>query len=241
MDSEQISEILVQHGVALAGTPIHSPAAANAIYLPLRTSKDAMGKRSPSHKTLATLRETLEAAGYIPEFLLIDPSEKMVEEGMRASFLSSFPSMIRNAFVTASPDNADVWVETKTQVSAEGKERLQAHAERYFSQLGSRWVRFHIISESEVASNTEILSTIRRHAPVGCEELKEELERRGFEVPSLDWVNRKFDTLRRTGLLVRRQDRMYVLTAAALHRLGTRKDSGSPDIGRLLAMARRGG
>jgi hypothetical protein len=135
---------------------------------------------------------------------------------------------------------AIAWVENKRELETNDRDRITAQIKKFAELYPVRAVHVNFTADAILATNFEILAVVRRYAPIGCEDLRDRLLARDFSVPSLDWINRKFDTLRKTGLLIRRPDRTYALTADALHRLGTRKNRHSPDIGRLLALARRG-
>jgi hypothetical protein len=135
---------------------------------------------------------------------------------------------------------AQVWVEQKKELTAEDRSVLAEHIQVHAELFALRGAKLHLMSESSVATPTEVLRVIRKLAPATCESVCKELESRGFSVPSLQWVNHRFDLLRKQGFVVRMEERRYALTREALHRLGTVKSKSSPDVSRLLALARRG-
>jgi len=237
---ELLRKALQRDGAQLAGEVISNPAVEGGLFIPLRVSRDAAGKQRPSHKELANLRNDLATIGFSAELLIIDEQTKSIEEGLRASLLSSFPDFVRNSFVTTIELVAHVWIDEKRIILDNERNSIESLAQQYVEITELRGYHLYFMRDELLATNTEVLSIVRKQAPIGCEELCEILQDRGFSVPSLDWINRKFDALRKAGLLLRRSDRSYVLTSEGLRRLGTRKNRNSPDISRLLALARRG-
>lgn len=238
---DHIKATLATFGVQSAGEIVVNPTQAGSHFVPVRLSRSQSGRQEPSHKKLAEVKADLLSAGISIEFLLVDETAKLVEEALRGSLISSYPSLVRNAFLSVDEGLAVAWVESKRDLTEEERETLSNHIRKLVELYPVRGSRIHFTADENLATNTEILSLVRWLAPVGCEDLREELLRRDFAVPSLDWINRKFDALRRTGLLVRMPNRTYALTSEALHRLGTAKNRYSPDLSRLLALARRGG
>lgn len=237
----RIRELLAAHGAELAGELVANPGIPNGIYLPLRLSRDTSGRQLPSHRDLANLRSDLAGAGFSAEFLLIDREARSLEDSLRASLISSFPELVRNSFLTMTDGAANIWVDNKREISDEDAARITSAINEYRKLSSFKRFKVHFITEESLATNTEILALIRKLAPVGCDGIESALSERGFSVPSLDWINRKFDAMRKAGLVVRLSNGTYVLTAHALHRLGTLKNRHSPDISRLLALARRRG
>ena len=238
--TEQIKQLATSRGLILQGEIIPNPLVEGGYFVPVIIRRHAE-RQVPSGRELGALRDQAAALGYHVEYLLADEDRRQIEEGLRASFLSSFPNLIRNTFLSIEEDNAVIWIEKKREITQEEQERVEHHAKTYVSLFKLRKATVHIAGDSNVATNMEILGLVRGRAPATCDGIREALIERGFAVPSLDWINRRFDALRRAGLLIRRPDRTYALTLEALHRLGTLKNSRSPDVARLLALARGGG
>ncbi|MBO9380116.1 hypothetical protein GG804_25440 [Sphingomonas histidinilytica] len=235
---ESISAIVLSHGVKLAGEVVLNPSIQNGVILSVAIERSPSGRQLPTHKQLADIKSSLSNIDVYADFILIDSSLKMMEEGLRASLIASFPEIIRNSFLNIIEGIAHVWIDTKREIDANDHRRVNEHVAVYVDLFNVRGKQVHFLSSENIATNTEILSIIRRYSPVSCERLQEALISRGFAVPSLDWINRRFDALRKAGLLIRLPDRNYALTSEALHRLGTTKNRNSPDLGRLLALAR---
>jgi len=240
MNLDQIRTTVAQFGLPLASDVMLSPTVDNGVLIAIYVCRDAKGRRHPSGKILAQLSEAVSQRGAVAQYLLIDETAQQLEEGVRASLLNTFPSLVRNAYLTVTDGVAQVWMEKKKDLSDEERARLTDHVRTYAKLFNLRGATLHVMSDFSLATPTEVLRAIRKLAPATCEQVFDELKDRGFAVPSLQWVNHRFDLLRKNGLLVRMSDRTYSLTWKALHQLGTVKDKRSPDIGRLLALARRG-
>lgn len=238
---EKVLPFLSLHGIVLAGEIVSNPNITGGLIIPISFSRDGEGKPRPSHKILSDLKNELTAIGVHIDYLLVDRESKSIEDGLRGSLITSFPALVRNSFVTVESGVAHVWLDGKKDPTEADHQKIRSLVQRYIEISSLRGFDVHFISEEQVATNTEVLSVIRRVSPVGCDDLRSYLQEAGFSVPSLEWINKKFDALRKAGLVVRLSDRTYVLTYEALHRLGTRKTRRSPDVGRLLALARRGG
>lgn len=240
MNLDQIRAEVLRFNLPLAGDVTLNPAVDAGVLVSIYISRDASGSRTPSGKTLSQLRDAITRHGGTVEYLLIDQTSHQVEDGVRASLINSFPHIVRNSYVTVTDGVASVWIEKKRDLSTEDREHITAHIKTYAQLFKLRGALLHVMSDFKVATPTEVLRAIRKLSPAGCEAVCHELERRGFSVPSFQWVNHRFDLLRKQGLVVRVLERQYALTSRALHELGTVKNRQSPDITRLLALARRG-
>jgi hypothetical protein len=240
MRIEEIRSLVARYELPLAGEVLLNPATDNVVLISIYVTRDAHGRRSPSGKILAELSEAVAQAGATAEYLLIDETAQQLEEGVKASLLNSFPSLVRNSYLSVTDGVAQVWVEKKKDLTDDERARLTEHVRTYARLFNLRGASLHVMSDFALATPTEVLRVVRKLAPATCEQVCAELESRGFSVPSLQWVNHRFDLLRKSGLVVRMPDATYCLTWEALHQLGTVKDKRSPDIGRLLALARRG-
>lgn len=239
--SETISATLLRYGVPIAGQPIKGSETGSPYIAHILVARDAQGRQEPSQKRLVEAKAIVEAQGIPIEFVLINQRIEHAEQNLRAGMLASHGDLIRNIFLTTRGSKTEVWVETKSKIDLENGKAIEKAIFEFGRVNRIKSIIIRLMDEKTIPTSFEILSTIRRVSPVSCETLKEELEVKSFSVPSLDWVNRKFDALRKAGLVVRISDRKYALTLEGLHRLGTRKSRSSPDIARLLALARSGG
>lgn len=236
-----IRKTAAEHGIAVISDPIADTADPGSYFVNVAVTKNQRGQQVPGHKALADARQVLLAFSIRPKYILVDPAFDQAENGLRGSLLSSYPDIVRNVFLSVQDGKLRAWLDTKRDLSSDELRNVESHVAECGKRLKVRTTSVLLISSEPVPNNTEILTFIRKHAPVTCEALKHRLEERGFLVPSLDWINRKFDTLRKSGLVVRIADRTYAVTSEGLHRLGTSKGRRSADVTRLLALARSGG
>jgi hypothetical protein len=239
MLDEAVVAIIERFNLPLAGQVVPNPADDRGLLIPLYLSKDASGRQNPSGKTLAQLRAALAEVALQAEFLLINRASEQMEEGLRSSLIGSFPNLVRTSYLSVAGGVAHVWVEKKKELSKNDIQAMTDHILRYANLFRIERAELKVTSDFDVATPTEVLRAVRKLAPATCEEVCGELETKGYAVPSLQWVNHRFDLLRKNELIVRMNNRTYALTSKALHQLGTIKDGRSPDIGRLLALARR--
>jgi hypothetical protein len=233
-----IDAALASIGVKVHGKIFSDPSEEKIIFIPIVVETDELGKKKPSGKVLSQIRTGLAEKGVVARFLAIDAnSENAIENGLRTSLISSFPDLIRSSYIS-SEKRPTVWLEYKAQPSEVEKEGVKNHIGFYFANLG---VDNYVISdgESDLPSKMKMLQLIRLSAPVAQRELEAQLLALGYIIPSSEWLNRRFDQLRRSGFLVRKSDGNYVLTMNGLQVLGTLKNRRSPDIFRFLALNRR--
>jgi hypothetical protein len=233
-----ILESLRDMNISLGGTIVAIPNIESAFFIPVSVERSGDGTSTPSKKNLIDAKSKLQDAGFIAEFLIVDAKTQDLEHSLRSSLLVSYPNIIRNAFLSREGTDADIWIDTKKVIDQQEREQISAHISEFGKLFGLTNPKLLSLDDTAVATRFETLSAIRLLAPVSCENLRDELGKRGYTVPSLDWVNRQFDLLRKSGLVTRLHDRRYVLSLEGLKRLGTVKNRRSPDIQRLLALAR---
>jgi len=236
---EQVTTTLLSKGIPVLGKIIQNPSTAHGYFAQVQLTRSPDGTKSPSGRALALARSSLLDLGYAIDFILIDEGSRNIEESLRASLLSSFPDNVRNSFFSPDENGPQAWIEFKKQPDTEVLPRLKEHLSKFaelFSLPGLSMTQF---GEANTATKTEVLAILRQLAPADVSTLAGKLADQGFSIPSLDWVNRCLDSMRKSNLVLRRRDGCYVLTMEALRRLGTRKDRRSPDVRRLLALARR--
>lgn len=240
-DEEKISRFLAEQGLRLAGSIAANPLVPKGFFIPLHVVHERAGRRTPTARTLAKAKYDLSDLNYTVEFILIDNDSQKVEELIRASLLASFPENVRNSFYSKWGTKSQVWVEFKRQPDGHVKSRVEAHLRKFAEVFSLPDLQMMPLGEIEAATKLEILTTIRQLAPIGPAALADALRADGLHIPSLDWTTRRLDSLRKGNLVLRCGDGTYVLTREALSRLGTMKGRRSPDVRRLLALARRGG
>ena len=236
----EITQFLNSVGLPPLGKIVANPSIPKGYFVPLARSRDASGAQAPSGRALASARSTLLKGGYTIDFILINEEFRIVEESLRASLINSFPNEVRNLYYSASDTNPQAWIDFKKQPDADIKRRIAEHLDvfsRLFSLPGIVWSE---LGETKTPTKSEILSAVRQLAPIDIGQLVIQLESQGLVVPSPEWARRTLDALRKSKLVIRKGDGRYILTMEALSRLGSRKGNQSPDVRRILALARRG-
>lgn len=204
-------------------------------------SRDTSGRRSPSHAALQEADRRLQRMGLRAEFILRYEEAEQIESALRATILHAHADHLRNIFLSLDSSVADVWIEPKGPLTHEDLKEIERRARTFLELFDLRLSRMLLTSEEVLPSKYVLLTTVRKFAPVSVDELARKLEGAGISPPSIDWLTGRLDGLRKAGDVVRLGTGRYALTKSSLHRLGTTKDRGSPDISRLLALARRDG
>lgn len=237
--ASQISKIVGDNGLRPAGKVSANPTAVGSYFIPIHMGETLKGRRNPSGKLLAELKRDLIKHGYNAEFLLMGETGQRMEEGLRHSLMSSYPNLVRNSFLSGNRDTPQVWLEAKRSLDAQEIKRLEVQVEEYARRMKLKAIRLNFMVDANTPTKTEVLSLIRKQAPVTLESLMIELVAQQFEIPSSNWLERSLVMLRRDGLLIQTGRGDYALSLDALRRLGTTKGRRSRDIDRLLALARR--
>lgn len=239
-DTTIITTLLRDKGLLVEGEIVSNPSTPKGYFVPLRLTRRPGGGKSPSGRALALVRSSLAELGYAIDFILIDEEARQIEESLRASLLSSFPDDVRNSYFSPGEGSPQAWIEFKRQPDVAVARRLEGHLNKFADLFGLPSLSMTPLGETDTATKTEILSAARQLAPVDVSTLATVIAAQGLGVPSVDWMSRRLDSLRKSSLVLRRQDGTYVLTKEALTLLGTLKSRRSPDVRRVLALARRG-
>lgn len=232
---------LKQLSVPVVGTIIED-FEAEINYVFVEVVRDRENKQKPSNLSLRAVKQQLAESGFNVEFLLADQIGKDLEIGLRATLLMAFGNELRNVFLSIEKRRGKVWIEPKTQFGERVERAISKTIEIYLSNVDVTLESLIRTTDENLPSILACLNRIKLHAPVTQTVLLRDLVSRGFTVPSEDWLKRRLDTIRRAGKIVRLSDGGYVLTLASLRALGTLKNgSKSPDVTRMLALARRCG
>lgn len=233
-----ILDCLSAAGVAVGGSPIPDPANESRYFVIIATLLDAAGRLKPTRGTLNDAAATLAQQGLIVDFLLTDNQSKDIEAGVRATLLHSFPNDVRNVFLTIDRDVANVWIDAKRALDQSKRNAMKERIQVILRELDLSLGAVCTLGETNTPGKIAILNAIRVSAPSSPPEIASLLQRRDFVVPSNEWLARRLDALRRSNEIVRLHDGTYGLTASALRALGTSQKGRSPDVSRLLALAR---
>ena len=245
-DFPDIDKLLTERGLRLSGPSVTRDSDSNDIFAFVEIDRDDKGHQKPSNIRLNEIRDELEALDELADqkfkinYILNDISGHDLALGLRATLLNACPDQVRNAFLTIEKGNAVVWIVPKTESAREKIEEITTRVRTYLENAKVTLQDIKFTTDEKLPTRTAILNELRIASPATIEMLVERLSAKGFSIPSTDYANRHLDALRRSGQVIRRKDANYCLTADALKILGTAKQRRSPDITRLLDLARRG-
>ncbi len=223
-----------------SGTIFRDEGTDGVYFVPVEVARDSENRQTPSNLRLKEVRDRLAVGGIKIEFLLSDPRTRDIEGGLRATLLHRFGDSLRNVFLSLEKSQGIVWLDTKHVLNDSELFEIKRHGTIYLDGVDIKIQALLSTSGSNLPSNLVCLDLIRRFSPISMSHLKSELVDRGLTVPSDDWLARRLDALRKLGKVVRLTDGSYALTILALRELGTVKGQRSPDVARLLAVARGG-
>lgn len=238
-DIGKVVEVLAREGVAVAGQIVAGDVEEAPILISVVVSRDQLNRQSPSNRKLEAIRDELAEQGVRVEFLLRYGDFDDIEIALRSTLLHSHIDSIRNVFMSIDPPEASVWVEPKSNLDLEIISEIESRARKFLSLFDLRLASLALTVEAPLPPLLVILNSVRSFSPASPEDLKKDLEEKGFTIPSPDWLARKLDVMRKEGRIVRLPSGGVVLSTKSLQQLGTSKDSGSPDVRRVLALARR--
>lgn len=240
MEFEAISAVLNANGIGLAGKMVENPNVPGGVFIPIRTRRLSDGSHKPSKSLILSTKRQLEEIGNAPEFIFVNDKFEEAETSLRASMMVGFPDLFRNIFLSVEASKTNIWIDLKRPPSPEERARINELAERSMELFQLPAGAMLSLADIALPTRIEMLSCVRSMAPISSEELAVALTQRGRTIPSPDWINRQLDTLRKAGFVIRGRDHRYTLTLNALRRLGTAKNRRSPDVLRLLALAKGG-
>lgn len=208
----------------------------------------AVGKtaadNSTSHRKLTFLKGKIASDLGIPvEFLLVrDSLQNQIESGLNGLLISSFPKHVREAFLSFNSDGVyDVWLELPegAEGDSESKGEIRSAVEKYFKVFNVKLGLLKTAAGFDLPSLTQILRAAKRFAPVKPAALFDALQELRLKVPSVSWIERKLDNLRRQKLVIRSVDGAYALTEDGLATVPHDRTRNSSDVERALAFGRR--
>lgn len=159
------------------------------------------------------------------------------EIAVRESVVMRFGEVIYDVSTSRSPSGTSVSI-TYYENEKIASNEIRDHVQELSVLFGVEQLRLSIGEKSLKPGATEFLQLARVFAPVTCERMQEIIQDRGYPTPELEWINHQFDLFRKRGFLIRREDRSYVLTLPGLLALGSGKSKFSPDVRRVLDLAR---
>jgi hypothetical protein len=236
-----IAASLAEVGVDTAGSIIEDNVNENHYFVYVSVTRDAENKQSPSNRQLRKAQDLIEPQGLTVEFLLSDAASHNIEGGLRATILHAFGGEIRNVFLSVDNRKAFIWLDQKKELDEDILIEVERKIRLYLDALDVEFGALLTTSNGNLPGKLACLNAIRQLAPVSPADLQAELIRRDFKVPSEDWLMRRLDLLRKSRQVIRLSNAKYVLSQVTLANLGTSRSRNSPDVSKMLALARMGG
>ena len=236
-EAKAIAQLFVDYGVT--GVIWVSPnidAGGHVIYIEVQI--DRRGRQIPSNYMIATAEKAaIDAYGAIDVVV----SRGDVDDAMlsiKSMLMRRHLDTVRNVYCHLDGSGVTVWVEPKASLSHEQIGGLTEEIEAAINSFDLNLKAVISTSNVRLPNDSVILSMIRRAAPVKADDIATIMVERGFELPEDDWLARRLDRLRKRGFVVRFRDGQYALTRESLLALGSGKNRSSPDIRRILDLAR---
>lgn len=239
-ESHIVRALVADSGLPLTGTIIKDARPGNHYFVIVSIARDRDGHQEPSYRRLEEARLLLLAHGYQIDFVLSEQQTVDIEGGLRAALTTAYGDSAVSVAVAFQGKTATVWVEMADAAMSEAT--VAAVREKigiYFASFSVAELAVQISSRENLPSILACLRIIRKLAPVDTNTLSAALRAAAFNVPSSEWLSHRLDAMRKSGRLVRLHNGTYTLTANALQKLGTTKGRASPDVTRMLALARR--
>ncbi len=237
-DKAKIEAFLREQGVVLSGCIVGDYFERPRFYVFVEVSRGKNNLQIPSNLKLTEFRNEFVRQGIDIEFILTDSKQLDIEAGIRASLLHSFGSLVRNVFLSTNGEIANIWIVPKTKISNSDFTAIQKRIGVFLGNFGLEMGGLNQTSNENIPTKTACINVLRRIAPADLAKLGDALRKKGFTVPSEGWMAHMADSLRKSGLVVRLKSGKYALSLAGLMALGSAKNAKSPDISRLLDLAR---
>ena len=238
---ENILKCLLDAGIKIVGNIVQDIEDKNKIFVHIPVFRDSKNKQNPSNKQLKHAEKSILQIGFNIEFLLSDSEFNHIESGLRATLFLDYEPYLRNIFLSFKEKSAYVWIEEKKEIPDDVRELVEKKSRLYLSNLDLKLESISNTVTSNLPGKLACLNTIRRLAPAVIAEIEDDLIHREFVIPSRDWLSRRLDALRKDGSILRLTTSTYVLSQKSLLNLGTSHEGKSPDLSKLLALARMGG
>lgn len=239
-ENAELLDDLAASGLRVLGLARRANGEEWGYFIYVAVTRDRDNKQDPSKRKLLEIKNQLADKGVQVDFLLRDERASDVEAGLRASLLHSYDSYVRNVYASIDGGAVNVWIEPERDIEEVFKS-LEGSVATFLSSLDLVVGHVTLTADENLPSIFACLKTLRTIAPASLPELRDRLIDKSFAVPSIDWLKRRLESMRKKGLVVWLEGNRYALTLSSLQRLGTVKGRSSPDVERMLAMARRRG
>ncbi|WP_156630174.1 hypothetical protein [Methylobacterium sp. Leaf112] len=236
---EFLADMIGQFDVKLSGPIVYSPSEVDLFYAFIKTELNEKGVEVPSKSSLLEISGFLQAQGFTVNFIRTGGSYQDAEAGIRAIVSRTIPNDILYCFMSVDAGVASVWITPKRALSEIESSLLRAKIEDYLSDIDLKLDQIILTLDENLPSKFACLTYIRIKAPIGLPQIVEAMKSRGFDVPSNEWMSKHLDNIRKGGLITRLKSGGYAVSLSGLKALGSAKDRTSPDITRVLDLARR--
>lgn len=236
---EEILRILSTQSITISGEIVADRDIEGHFFVRIPVRRGADNKQVPGHTKLADAKKNLEDSGLNVSFLLTDESTNDIEAGLRATLLHQVGEHIRNVFMSSVAKTPHVWIEAKRELTEDLFDLIQKKILRYLSDFDIEPKSITTTSGYKFPSVLACMKCIRKHAPIDVSGMSAALSNEGFTIPSEEWLRRRLDSMRKDGVIIWIAGNKYCLPMSSIRKLGTSKTRMSPDVSRLLALARR--
>ncbi|WP_421736795.1 hypothetical protein [Caulobacter sp.] len=240
MTDEEIIQEIKENDIIITGDVIRDPNRDGILLIFVEINRDIENKQRPSNALLRKISENLLSKDVNVDFILVDRTKNDIEAGARASLIHSFGDLIRNSFLSMTDKTVSVWIDVKRDITSEEANKIRGKMKLYFDSFELNFLDIFLTKRENTPAKLACLRNLRTISPASVKDLSEKLAKSGFIVPSETWLSHRLDSLRKSNLVLRLKSGAYAVTQQGLSLLGTQKNSRSPDITRLLDLARRG-
>jgi hypothetical protein len=236
---DELENLVAENDIVVSGRIIKDENVDNLYYVFVEVTRSNNNLQIPSNKKLEEIKSALSIRNISVQFILTDGTKRDIEIGLRASLLHSYGSIIRNVFLSIDRSNASVWLVPKRRLFDDEQIAIRKTVSLFLDHFDIKLNAVRLTIDENIPTSTACLIALRQLSPTDPATLVDALRKKGFDVPSTDWISRKLDSLRKSGRVVRLKSGKYALSLFSLRALGTGKGSRSPDISRMLALSPR--
>lgn len=239
----QIESLIIQRmnefGVKLEGSLVKDSSDEARFFIFIASKREADGSENPSTKRLKQIEILLQEELKITiEFIKISEDLEFIINALRMQMINLHGNEISNIIISTSKKMAFVWIVPRVAaVALEKLSELEKTSRSLLRAFGLQLGGVYLVHTASVPGHLACLNVVRFSSPADLEKISISLRKKGFIVPTDEWLNGKLDLLRKGEFIVRFKDGKYALTLNGLTLLGSGRGRGSPDLSRVLALA----
>ena len=237
---DYINAQLVEAGVVLSGPAIESPIEENKYHVFIDGRLNDKLSENALKSVLSKLRADLAAKGRVLEFVISGRDYSDIELVVKSIAERTVSGVIENCLVEFSGSSFTIWLVPNRPLLDIEISSIEERIRAYMDSFDLKLLAVYSTITDHLPSKYALLSFIRIKSPVRVEDLSSGMTEKGFSIPTVEWLSKNLDNLRKAGLVLRLKSGRYALTLSALKALGSAKNASSPDIARMLDLARRG-